>query len=41
MMLYLHLGHEDAFSGSDESIMFIDRWMHLMPLMRRLGIFNG
>jgi len=40
MSLYIHLGHDVAFSGSDESIIFMDKWIHLMELLKRLDITN-
>lgn len=38
MTFYIHIGCE--LNGSDESILFIDRWIHLKELSRRLEILK-
>jgi len=36
MAFYIHIGCE--LSGKAESTCFVDRWIHTMPLLQRLGI---
>jgi hypothetical protein len=38
MAFYIHLGCE--LSGKTESTRLVDRWIHVIPLLQRLGIME-
>lgn len=38
MAFYIHLGCE--LSGKTESNRLVDRWIHTIPLLQRLGIME-
>jgi hypothetical protein len=38
MAFYIHLGCE--LSGKTESTRLVDRWIHVIPLLKRLGIME-